>query len=176
MRVDDFIKSTELKPTPAYFKYRELGGKIRKQDFLSLFRSIKGIAKKSTASKNIPKKYKVIEKKLFTGYKYHHIVKAYFVVDDNYSDNEIDTMIIWIKKYKKKLDDDTLKIEFGNEFEIELNIDFFTIALNKKNITLKELWVIVQEMLDNAVDKQGSKEFILIGLDKKGILGNINDQ
>jgi len=143
----------------------------------------KDINKKEKLPEKESFKFKEVSKKLDV--KYHHVVKIYFVKEnDDVDDDIIKLMIKFVKKYKDRYlaknedgkindyaEEPELKTMFYNEFQQELYIEIIILASERKRLLIKELWQFAQEFLDQKT-KEGSAKARLVGLTKLGLVKN----
>ena len=111
---------------------------------MGFFKKIKDLFKKTILSKELPEpkkiKIKTKVKKILSDY--HHIIKIYWVKEnDIIDDSQIEIMIDWIKEHKTRYDID---ISANNPYEPNLvkmffkvsDIFFFLVSLSEKNLVI----------------------------------------
>lgn len=122
--------------------------------------------------------YKKSEKTLYTGSKYHHIIKIFFVKDNpDLTDLTIETMKLYLKKVSGRFSDleiiSLFETFFNNEYT--LYIEVITLANNNYTLTITEIYKYANEFLAMKT-KDGSALAILLRVEKVGRVNNAGNK
>jgi hypothetical protein len=133
----------------------------------------------------LPKKeksiYKKSEKTLYTGSKYHHIVKIFFVKGNkdkrkkDLSNIVIEKMKLYLKKISGRFTDKEIIDLFEKFFNRDLYIEVITLANNNYSLTITEIYKYANEFLA-AKTKEGSALAILLRVEKVGRVKNATNK
>lgn len=130
----------------------------------------------------LPKKeksiYKKSEKTLYTGSKYHHIIKIFFVKDTaGLTDLTIEKMKLYLEKISGRFSDleiiSLFETFFNNEYT--LYIEVITLANNNYRLTITEIYKYANEFLAMKT-KEGSALAILLRVEKVGRVKNAGNK
>jgi len=147
---------------------------------MGFFKKIKDLFKKTKLSKELPEpkkiKIKTKIKKILSDY--HHIIKIYWVKEnDIIDDSQIEIMIDWIKEHKTRYDinisannpyEPNLVKMFFKEFKVPLYEMIVTIASEKKIMSEKALFIEAVNLFKQITMGEGSSVGIVIGILKIG--------